>query len=107
MTRLVTDIHGPGGLWRIFFGILTSCFGIFEKPITLSPEKVDVIVLACCYLRNFLKNSSSGYATLGVFHLQQTTSDTLQSDISGEANNDFILPLKINNTALTNKAKQI
>jgi hypothetical protein len=68
-----------------FFGILTSRFGIFQKPITLSPEKVNVIVLACCYLRNFLKTSSSGYTTSGVFHMQQTTSDTLQSVTLEEA----------------------
>jgi len=39
--------------------------------------------------------------------MQQTTSDTLQSDTSGEVNNNFILPLKINNTASINNAKQI
>ena len=89
-----------------FFGILTSCFGIFQKPVTVA-RKVNIIVLACCYLCNFLKNSSSGYATSGVFHMQQTTSDTLQSDTSGEVNNNFILPLKINNTASINNAKQI
>jgi hypothetical protein len=89
------------------FGILTSRFGIFQKQITLSPEKTNVIVLACCYMHNFLKNSSSGYATSGVFHMQQTTSDTLQSDTWGEAKNDFVLPLKINNAASTNNAKQI
>jgi len=60
-----------------FFGILTSHFGIFQKPITLSPEKASIIVLACCYLHNFLKN------------------------------NDFVLPLKINSAASTNNAKQI
>jgi len=90
-----------------FFGILTSHFGIFQKPITVSPEKMSVIVLACCYLHNFLKKSSSGYATSGVYHTQQTISDTLNSDTLGEANSDFILPLKINNAASTNNAKQI
>jgi len=53
-----------------FFGISTSRFGIFQKPITLSPEKANIIVLACCCLHNCLKNSSSGYATSGVFHTQ-------------------------------------
>ena len=41
----ITDIHGQGGLWRFFYFILTSRFGIFQKPITLSPEKASVIVL--------------------------------------------------------------
>jgi len=58
-------------------------------------------------LHNFSKNSSSGYVTSGVYHTQQTTLDTLQSDTLEEANNDFVLPLKINNAASTNNAKQI
>ena len=103
----ITENHGQGGLWRFFFLILTSHFGIFQKPITLSPENANVIVLAYCYLYNFLKNSSSGYATSGVFHTQQATSDTLQSDTSRETNNDFVLSLKINNSASTNNAKQV
>jgi hypothetical protein len=90
-----------------FFLILTSRCGIFQKPITLSPEKANVIILACCYLHNFLKNSSSGYATSGLFHIQQTSSSTLDSDTSEEANSDFILPLKINNAASTNNPKQV
>ena len=45
--------------------------------------------------------------TLRVFHMQQAKSDTLQIDTAGEAKNDFVLPLKINNTASTNNPKQI
>jgi len=82
---------------HFFLGILTLRFGIFQKPITTSPEKANVIVLACCYLHNFLKNISNGYPNSGVIHTQQTTSDTVQFDTSGEANNDFILSLKTNN----------
>ena len=40
------------------FGILSSRFGIFQKPMNLSPEKVQVVVLACCYLHNFLRSKS-------------------------------------------------
>jgi len=39
--------------------------------------------------------------------MQQAKSDTLQIDTAGEAKNDFVLPLKINNTASTNNPKQI
>jgi len=67
----------------------------------MSPGKANVIVSACCYLHNFLKNTSTGYPISGVFHTQQTTSDTLQSDTTAEASNDFVLPLK------TNNAKQV
>ena len=36
------------------FGILNSRFGVFQKSINLCPEKASLIVLACCYLHNFL-----------------------------------------------------
>lgn len=99
----VTKIQGQGGLQITFVVvILTLRFGIFQKPTTLSPKKGNVIVLVCCYLHSFfLKSSSSDYATSRVFHTQQTTSDILQSDTSGEANNDFVLPLRNNNPAST------
>lgn len=37
------------------FGILVSRFGVLQRPIALSPEKARIIVLACCYLHNFLR----------------------------------------------------
>lgn len=30
------------------FGILVSRFGVLQRPIALSPEKAQIIVLACC-----------------------------------------------------------
>ncbi|XP_030751380.1 uncharacterized protein LOC115878910 [Sitophilus oryzae] len=41
------------------FGILVTRFGIFQKPIKLSPEKVATITIACCYLHNFLMRKGS------------------------------------------------
>ena len=43
------------------FGILSSRFGVFQRAIQLSPEKVQVITMACCYLHNFLRKKSSTY----------------------------------------------
>nr|CAI5850720.1 unnamed protein product [Callosobruchus analis] len=37
------------------FGILVSIFGVFQRPIALSPEKAQVVVLTCCYLHNYLR----------------------------------------------------
>lgn len=37
------------------FGALLSQFGVLQKSIYLAPEKVKTIVLACCFLYNFLK----------------------------------------------------
>lgn len=46
------------------FGILVTRFGIFQKPINLSPEKTSTITLACCYLHNFLiRKASKNYYT--------------------------------------------
>jgi len=36
------------------FGIMCSRFRIFSKPIALSPEKIECIVMATCCLHNFL-----------------------------------------------------
>ncbi|XP_068221073.1 uncharacterized protein [Palaemon carinicauda] len=36
------------------FGILVSRFQIIQNTIKLCPEKASVIVLACCYLHNYL-----------------------------------------------------
>jgi DDE superfamily endonuclease len=42
------------------FGILCSRFRVFGRPIALSPEKVEVVVLAACCLHNFLlRNATS------------------------------------------------
>lgn len=39
------------------FGILVSRFGVLQRTINLSPEKVQIIVLACCYLHNYLRRN--------------------------------------------------
>lgn len=48
------------------FGILVSKFRIFEKPIPLSPEKVDKVVLACCALHNWLRKTGNNYVPFGL-----------------------------------------
>ena len=46
------------------FGILASRFRIFLQPIALTVERIDVVVLACCALHNFLrKRSTAKYIT--------------------------------------------
>lgn len=40
------------------FGVLSSRFRIFEKPITTSVDKVDVIVKTSCALHNWLRKTS-------------------------------------------------
>lgn len=47
------------------FGILVSRFGVFQRPMILSPEKATIVTLACCYLHNFLRHKSGRYIAHG------------------------------------------
>lgn len=52
------------------FGLLSAVFRLLRKPINLKIEKVDRVVLAVCYLHNFLmtkKQSQYVYAPEGTF----------------------------------------
>lgn len=44
------------------FGILSNRFRIFMTPIALSPDKVEVIVMACCSLHNYLRGQSNSHS---------------------------------------------
>ncbi|KAK9719944.1 DDE superfamily endonuclease [Popillia japonica] len=46
------------------FGILGAKFDVFQRPIAVSPQKSQIIALACCHLHNYLrKNQSQIYMT--------------------------------------------
>ncbi|KAJ8897420.1 hypothetical protein PR048_002766 [Dryococelus australis] len=45
------------------FGVLSSRFHLFQKPILLDIDNVDNVVLACCVLCNYLRRNSRGYIT--------------------------------------------
>lgn len=45
------------------FGILSSRFRIFKKPILVDIKNIDILVLACCSLHNFLRKKSNNYIT--------------------------------------------
>lgn len=47
------------------FGILVARFGVFQRPMMLSPEKATIVTLTCCYLHNFLRKKSRGYMVHG------------------------------------------
>lgn len=45
------------------FGLLLSRFRIFHTTINLSPYKIELVVMACCLLHNYLRrNDSAEYA---------------------------------------------
>jgi len=41
------------------FGILSSVFRVFRKPMLLEPKKAELVVMACVYLHNFLRKEKS------------------------------------------------
>jgi hypothetical protein len=48
------------------FGILVSRFGVLQRPIALSPQKAQTIVLTCCFLHNYLlRNQAQTYISRG------------------------------------------
>lgn len=40
------------------FGILVARFGVFQKPINMRLDRISDVVLACCALHNFLRETS-------------------------------------------------
>lgn len=59
------------------FGIVANKFRIFEKPIAFSPEKVVLIVKACCTLHNWLRLNRNIHDR----HYEQSTDiETLDND---------------------------
>lgn len=83
-----TGVYEKGSMKRIFnyrlsrarrivknaFGILSSVFSVFRKPILLNEQKVTNITMTCVLLHNFLrksKTSSSSYTPPGVFDFEK------------------------------------
>lgn len=54
------------------FGVLATRFRVFHTTITLSLEKVDIIILACCVLHNFLIKKNTRYVTESSFDEEDT-----------------------------------
>ena len=61
------------------FGILSSRFQIFRKPLQFSPRKVDLFVLTCCCLHNMLvKDDERVTDTNKMLQLSRSTVNTSQ-----------------------------
>lgn len=41
------------------FGIMTSIFRVFRKPMLLQPDSASIITMACVYLHNYLRKSKT------------------------------------------------
>ncbi|GFS03054.1 protein ALP1-like [Elysia marginata] len=65
---------------EIAFGIMSSRFGVFRRPIQLAPETAATITLACCYLHNFLRKKSKHYLRAGAVDLEDANHDVHPAD---------------------------
>lgn len=63
------------------FGILSSRFRLFKKPIMIDVKNIDVIILACCALHNFLSRKSKNYITQNCVDREDFESATLRGGV--------------------------
>nr|XP_022903097.1 protein ALP1-like [Onthophagus taurus] len=66
------------------FGILANRFRILLNTINLSPEKVQVITLACCVLHNFLRKEMKE-----TYNEQQSENMVFQNGLSHQGGNRY------------------
>lgn len=79
------------------FGIMTSVFRVFAKPMLLQPEKAKIITFTCVFLHNFLKKSKSSrnmYMPEGIDRI-----------LTGQQN--LLTPLQQTPRRSTDKAREI
>lgn len=57
------------------FGIMSNRFRIFHTSINLRLDRIDLIVLTCCVLHNFLRKSDCPYSLSDAFDIEDTTID--------------------------------
>lgn len=60
------------------FGILAERFRVFKKPITINVENVPIIVMASCFLHNFLRKKSANYVTRNCVDREDTEDNTFR-----------------------------
>lgn len=60
------------------FGILAERFRVFKKPITINVKNVPIIVMASCFLHNFLRKKSANYVTRNCVDREDTEDNTFR-----------------------------
>lgn len=92
------------------FGIMSSVFRVFRRPILLDTKKVTTITMACALLHNFLrrsKSSSSRYCPPGTFDLEKD-GEILPGSWRKEQNNiASLLPMRNVPRRSSNDAKNV
>lgn len=79
------------------FGIMSNRFRIFHSAINLSLDRIDLVVLTCCLLHNFLRKSNCPYATDNAFDID---SDETTATIG-------LTPLNVTNRNASTNAKNV
>ena len=91
------------------FGILVSRFGVLQNSRQLSPQKAQVVVLACCYVHNFLrKYHSRAYVTMDLVDCEDVQAGVTRNGSWKDVVNE-ITPLPANTLSrnATNTAKAV
>lgn len=87
------------------FGMLVARFGVLQTTISVSPKKAQTIVLACCYLHNYLRQKKT-YAFFELVDKQSTISGEITEGIWRK--NVTLNDLECTNSKnSTNKSKEI
>lgn len=82
------------------FGIMTNRFRIFHTAINLSIQRIDLVVLTCCILHNFLRRSVSNYSEYELFDIDDST---VEENIPVQG----IIPLNVISGNVSNDAKLV
>lgn len=70
------------------FGILASRFRIFHTSINLAPKNIDIVVMTCCVLHNFMrKKYSTTYTPLSSLDIEDTIEGTLTLGLRPDTTN--------------------
>lgn len=93
---------------RVFdnaFGILTTRFQCFQRPIALDPNRIDSILLAACTLHNFLLRNLRDYVDLLNLDYEDTDNGTIIHGTRTES--AALLDLTLTTTSTTNNGKLV
>lgn len=89
------------------FGIMSSVFRVLRKPMLLEPEIATKVVLATCYLHNFLrKTRTNTYTPPGSFD-SENNGDFVPGSWRNELESNSFLPLRLVPRRSANDAKAI
>ena len=86
------------------FGILVSCWSVFQTPINATPEKVEKIILAAVALHNYLRQTdNANYTPVGFVDSENDSGEDWRSKIDG---NNLKPVNRVRNSRYTNIALQ-